>query len=709
MDKRPIVRDGVFDFPNLSTLPPDGGTEFNRLVFSSSPYLLQHARNPVDWYPWGGEAFDRAKGEDKAVFLSIGYSTCHWCHVMEHESFEDAEVAALLNEKYIAIKVDREERPDIDHIYMTVCQAMTGAGGWPLSVFLTPDKLPFFAGTYFPKDDTHGRPGFLRVLNSLHAAWKNERDRVLSIGTELRDNLREASRRTVSDLPRDILNLAARAFVHSHDRVFGGFGGAPKFPMGHTLSYLLRRGQATGNDELREIAARSLTHMYRGGLWDHLGGGFCRYSTDSRWLVPHFEKMLYDNALLMIAFADAFAATADPLFAQVCEGIAAYVGEYLTDESGAFYSAENADSEGEEGRFYVFTRKEFRDIVDTRYATLLEEYFGIEETGNFEHGGNILHIAVDVEEWRGRHGLSEESAGQILENARIALKSTRARRVHPSLDDKVLASWNGLMIAGLAHAGRLLDDESMLRSARTAADVLLGKMLTPEGRLLHRMRNGKAGIAGFLEDYAFVAWGLIELYEATFDLEYLERAISFADIMLQLFSDPASGALRFSSTDGEELIADTIDLHDGALPSGNGAAAFVLVRLARLTGRVEYEHRAETIIQAAAASITAYPTGSSVFLLALDLLQEPGIDIVLSGGDILEYRNVLRNHWLPRAHVLHRPLGEDAERLARIAPFTSAMTPRDAKATAYVCRNFTCDAPVTDPAELQAILSEASP
>ncbi len=704
MQSDKIIRDGVFNFPDRSALPEDGGTEFNRLVFTSSPYLLQHARNPVDWYPWGDEAFGRALREDKPVFLSIGYSTCHWCHVMEHESFEDETIAALLNERYISIKVDREERPDIDHIYMTVCQAMTGAGGWPLSVFLTPDKLPFFAGTYFPKDDRHGRPGFTRVLKSLHDAWKNERGRVTSIATELRDRLRDASLRSDSELPPDILDLATRAFVHTYDSVFGGFGSAPKFPMGHTISFLLRRAHSANNSEVLQICRHTLTRMYNGGLWDHLGGGFCRYSTDRRWLVPHFEKMLYDNALLLMAYADAWAVTGDVLYADVCRSIAAYTKEYLTDESGVLYSAENADSEGEEGRFYVFTRDEFRGIVGMERITALEEYFGVEAAGNFEHGSNILHIAVDRDEWLQRHSLDSPEADGLIARARAALKSARARRIHPSLDDKVLTSWNGLMIAGLAQAGRLLGDATMLESARRAADVLLTSMLTSDGRLLHRMRGGEAGIAGFLEDYAFLIWGLIELYEAEFNLDHLGHAVGLADTMVKIFDDANSGALRFSPLDGEELIADTIDLHDGALPSGNGAAAYVLARLSRMTGRIDFEQRAGRILNAAASSITAYPTGSAVFLMALDLLREENTDIVLSGGNIDELLAAVREKWNPRAHVLHRPPGEASERLARLAPYTAALTPRDGNSTAYVCRNFTCDTPVTDAAALRSLL-----
>ncbi|MBR9974334.1 MAG: thioredoxin domain-containing protein, partial [Bacteroidetes bacterium] len=496
-------RDGMFDYPDPSTLPPDGGPDFNRLVFSSSPYLLQHARNPVNWFPWGEEAFEKARQEDKPVFLSIGYSTCHWCHVMEHESFEDEEVAALLNDRYVAIKVDREERPDIDHIYMTVCQAMTGSGGWPLSAFLTPEKKPFYSGTYFPKNDGRGRPGFLRVLTALHDTWKQERSRIESIGEELQAQLAAGMGSQKGTIPDDVLERAVLSYKRSYDSAFGGFGDAPKFPMGHMLSFLIRRASVTDDDELMGMVEHTLLRMYRGGMWDHLGGGFCRYSVDRRWLVPHFEKMLYDNALLLMAYTDAYQATGQPAYRSVAEELIAYVRRDMTDASGLFHSAENADSEGEEGRFYVFTKDEFDDIAG-EHAAMLGEYFGIEPAGNFEHGKNILHIAVDPEEWARRHEHSLDMALSLVSRVKADLFAYRAQRIHPSLDDKMLASWNGLMIAALARAGQAFEDEDITQLAARAADALLERMRDPDGRLLRRLRGTEAGIPGFLEDYAFV-------------------------------------------------------------------------------------------------------------------------------------------------------------------------------------------------------------
>lgn len=697
-----VRRDGEFSLPDISTLPPDGGPEFNRLVFSASPYLLQHARNPVDWYPWCDEAFERAERENKPVFLSIGYSTCHWCHVMEHESFENADIASLLNERFIAIKVDREERPDIDQIYMTVCQAMTGSGGWPLSVFLTPDKLPFYAGTYFPPEDRHGRPGFSRILMALHDAWHNERARVLGIGADLRDSLQRAARREQSELPDDMLARAEQAFRRSFDPVFGGFGDAPKFPMPHTLSFLLRRAHVTGSEELLGMVMHTLRRMWHGGLWDHVGGGFCRYSTDRRWLVPHFEKMLYDNALMLEAYADAYALTRDEEFAQVCRDIARYLHEYMMAPEGYFHSAENADSEGEEGLFYVFTREEFRGIVDPAWLPALEEYYGVSASGNFEHGRNILHIAVDRSEWMTRNGLTSEHAAALLADTRARLHAYRAQRVHPSLDDKVLVSWNGLMIAGLARAGRILNDATMIAMAERAATALLQSALLEDARLLHRLRGETRGIAAFLDDYAYLIHGLLELYQSTFALEMLEHAIALARFMVEAFTDAASGAMRFSSDENERLIAENIDFHDGALPSGNGMAAVVLMNLARLTGDMEWEGRAWNILRAASSSMQAYPTGSAMLLRALHSAREGGMEIVIAAEDEAPWREAIRGRLLDRVRLLHRPR-RHAEAVARIAPFTAKL-PMDGEDAVYVCRDYTCDAPLRDVGEFIAVL-----
>jgi uncharacterized protein len=695
------------EIPDLATLPEDGGPEYNRLIFTSSPYLLQHARNPVDWYPWCDEAFAKARREDKPIFLSIGYSTCHWCHVMEHESFEDAEVAAFLNGHYVSIKVDREERPDVDHIYMSVCQAMTGAGGWPLSVFMSPEQLPFFSGTYFPKTDRFGRPGFLRVLSALHAAWRDERQKVTSIGDELRGSLQRASEKHPAELDASVLDTAERAFGASFDPVHGGFGGAPKFPVPHALSFLLRRHDRSGDAALLRMAEHTLASMYRGGMYDHVGFGFCRYSTDAQWLVPHFEKMLYDNALLMTAYTDAFLVTRKEEYAAVIRQIATYILRDMTSGDGAFYSAENADSEGEEGKYYVFTREEFLRIAGAEQGAALAEYFGVTPEGNFEQGNNVLHIAVDPAEWRGRHGLSEQDAALLLDEARSRLLEARALRVRPSLDDKILTSWNGLMISSLARAGVALDEPEYVQAARNAADFLLHTVLRSDGSLQHRHRAGDTGIDGYLEDYAFLVWGLIDLYEATFDAACLGHAVALNARMIADFYDAERGGFFFTAHGAEQLISRTKEVYDGAIPSGNSSAAFNLIRLARLTGDAELERLADDTFRAMGQQVRALPSGHTVMLAALDFAVGPSREIVLAAGsieEVAELRSALRSRFLPRTVTLFHASGHEGGVLRDLAPFLSGQRPVDGRATAYVCENYSCDAPVTSPAALAALL-----
>ncbi|MBL0175086.1 MAG: thioredoxin domain-containing protein [Ignavibacteria bacterium] len=688
-------------------MPEDGGPEYNRLIFTSSPYLLQHARNPVDWYPWCEAAFEKARREDKPIFLSIGYSTCHWCHVMEHESFEDPEVAAFLNEHYVSIKVDREERPDVDHIYMAVCQAMTGAGGWPLSVFMSPEQLPFFSGTYFPKTDRFGKPGFLRVLSALHAAWRDERTKVMTIGEELRGSLHRASEKRPAELDASVLDTAERAFDHSFDSVHGGFGGAPKFPVPHALSFLLRRHDRSGDASLLRMAEHTLASMYRGGVYDHVGFGFCRYSTDAQWLVPHFEKMLYDNALLMTAYTDAFLVTRKEEYATVVREIATYILRDMTSADGAFFSAENADSEGEEGKFYVFTRAGFLRIVGAEHGEALAEYFGITAEGNFEHGNNVLHIAVDPAEWRRRHGLSEGDAALLLNDTRSRLLDARALRVRPSLDDKILVSWNGLMISALSRAGVALDEPHYVQAARLAADFLLNTMLRNDGSLQHRHRAGETGIDGFLEDYAFFVWGLIDLYEATFEAAYLRQALALNARMIADFHDAERGGFFFTAHDAETLISRTKDVYDGALPSGNSSAALNLIRLARLTGDAELERLADATFRAMGQQVSSLPSGHTVMLTALDFAIGPSREIVLAAEtleDIAGFRTVLRSRFLPRAVTLFHASGQQGEALRDLVPFLSTQRAIEGRATAYLCENHVCTAPVTSAVELSTLL-----
>ncbi|NOY05432.1 MAG: thioredoxin domain-containing protein, partial [Chlorobi bacterium] len=571
-----------FEMPDLAALPPDGGPRFNRLVFESSPYLLQHADNLVDWYPWGDEAFEKAQRKDRPVFLSIGYSTCHWCHVMEHESFEDSDVAEYLNKNFIAIKVDREERPDIDHVYMTVCQALTGSGGWPLTVFMTPERKPFFAGTYFPREGRFGRPGFLELLKYINDLWINDRDKTLTSGTQIVQALSTWSGASPGHpLDPSVLVQAEEQFKRSFDVRNGGFGGAPKFPMGHTLSFLLRRWKHTGDTSLRDMALHTLRTMYNGGIYDHLGFGFARYSTDAEWLVPHFEKMLYDQALLLRAYTDAYQVTHDPFYARVVREIATYVHRDMTDSSGGFHSAENADSEGKEGSFYTWNKREILDVLGEDDGRWFCRWFGVTDEGNFEQALNILHVAGDADDFARELGVTPAEFDQKLNALRNDLFIHRRRRIHPSKDDKVLTSWNGLMISSLARSGFVLNDSSLLGAAADAADFILANMVLNDNTILHRWRNGKAGIEGYLEDYTFFVDGLLELYQATFDIKYLVKATQLHQTMMQKFLDPSDGTLFSTAHNAEQLIVRPKDAYDGALPSGNSMAAWNSMRIAR--------------------------------------------------------------------------------------------------------------------------------
>jgi uncharacterized protein len=700
------IRDGEFEMPDLTSLPADGGEKYNRLIFSSSPYLLQHADNPVDWYAWGDEAFARAVAENKPIFLSIGYSTCHWCHVMEHESFEDQSIADYLNEHFISIKLDREERPDIDNIYMTVCQAMTGSGGWPLTIFMTPAKQPFFAGTYFPREDNFGRPGFRKLLQHITDAWKNEQEKITQITGDIASMFQRTASMEKSQLDAATLEGAVQTFGTNYDSKLGGFGNAPKFPMAHTVSFLLQQYKATRNQDVLAMAEHTLHAMYEGGIYDHVGFGFCRYSTDAQWLVPHFEKMLYDNALLMMAYTEAYQITGKPFYRKVVEEIFTYINRDMTDARGGFYSAENADSEGEEGKFYVFTYEELLSILGKERGTRLAELYGASETGNFEHATNIVHIAMPIKDWATKHGMNGTEAAAEIEEARKELYAYRGKRIYPSLDDKVLTNWNGLMIAALAKAGFVLDDKDMIASARASADFMLSAMISKDGTLLHRYRNEEAGIDGFVDDYAFLVWGLIELYQASFHADYLSKAVELNAAMLEKFQD-ADGALFYTANEGEKLLARTKDFYDGALPSGNSVGAYNCIRLSRMTGDMELNKRAEEIISESASSAKQHPTGSALLLTAYAFASGRSQEIVLtaeSPEDIGPFIDVLRKTYSPQTVLLFHPSGKNGDKIRSVASYIANQTPVKGKASAYVCEEFQCKAPVTDATEFEKLL-----
>ncbi len=692
-----------------------GGEPRNRLAGEKSPYLLQHAGNPVDWHPWGDEAFERARREDKPVFLSIGYSTCHWCHVMERESFEDAEVARVLNERFVSVKVDREERPDVDHIYMSVCLAMNGQGGWPLTVVMTPEGKPFFAGTYFPKHGMHGRPGLIDLLLQIDRAWREDRPRVLASSEEIaRFVVDQASRAEgpAGESGPEALEAAFRQYEAGFDASRGGFGNAPKFPSPHVLSFLLRWGRRSGDARATSMVERTLSAMAAGGIHDHLGGGFHRYSTDAEWLVPHFEKMLYDQAMLAIAYAEAYRATGAEGHAGAVHDIFGYVLRDLTSPEGAFFSAEDADSEGLEGKFYVWRPEEILSVLGPEDGVLFCRFYDVTEGGNFHEphgprGHSILHAERPVDVFSLAEVTDPADVARRLADSRERLFAVRESRVHPGKDDKILTDWNGLMIASLATGSVALDDPRYAKAAARAADFLLARMRTPEGRLLHRYRAGDAAILGNLDDHAFLVWGLLELYGATFDPRWLEEALRINTQMLRLFRGEP-GVLHFTGTDAEGLIARTRETYDGAHPSGNSVAAMNLLRLARLTGDPALETEGRAVLSASASDLERSPTGHTQMLVALDFALGPSREIVIAGdparADTQALLRIARAGFRPNDVLLLRPPGGVGDRLARLAPFTAGQGPVGGKVAVYVCEDFACRAPVTDPADIERIL-----
>ncbi|MBU3227201.1 thioredoxin domain-containing protein [Clostridium algidicarnis] len=583
----------------------------NRLINEKSPYLLQHAYNPVEWYVWSEEAFQKARTEDKPIFLSIGYSTCHWCHVMAHESFEDEEVANILNNYFICIKVDREERPDIDSVYMSVCQAMTGGGGWPLNLFLTKDKKPFYAGTYFPKTSKYNQTGFIEILESINNVWVSNKDHVLTTADQVVKTLNEDGYDESSNISKDILKEGFESFLNSFDAVFGGFSKAPKFPSPHNLSYLLSYYKATREKRALEMVEITLKSMYKGGIFDHIGFGFSRYSVDEKWLVPHFEKMLYDNALLAMAYIETYEITKDNIYKEVAEKILTYILRDMTSKEGGFYCGEDADSQGVEGKFYLWDFAEIYKVLDMEEADLFISYYGIQREGNFD-GSNIPNlIGEEVKD------LDKNSLKDKLENIRRKLFDYREKRIHPHKDDKILTSWNGLMIAAFAKAGRILNEEKYKDASIKALEFVFIKLQREDGRLLARFRDGESRYLAYLDDYAFIIWALIEVYEVTKDYSYIEKSLELNKDMMQLFLDEEKGGLFLYGRDSEKLILRPKDIYDGAIPSGNGVAAMNMLRLFKITGDTKLKEEAESIFKVFGNSINKMPRAHAKTLEAL--------------------------------------------------------------------------------------------
>ena len=679
----------------------------NRLIREKSPYLIQHAHNPVDWYPWSDEAFERARAENKPIFLSVGYSTCHWCHVMAHESFEDAEVARLMNEAFVCIKVDREERPDVDGIYMSVCQIMTGSGGWPLTILMTPERKPFFAGTYIPKENRHGRIGMIELIQGVERVWKTRHGDVLSSAEQVTMTMRQVSKESSAGEPpgKTACRAAYEALAGQFDESHGGFGGAPKFPSPHHFLFLLRYWKRTGEPMALEMVEKSLVAMRRGGVYDQLGYGFHRYSTDARWRLPHFEKMLYDQAMLSMAFLEAFQATGKTLYAETAGEIFTYVLRDLKAPGGGFYCAEDADSEGEEGKFYQWTESEIRGALDPAEAALAIETFGVEKDGNFldeatrvRTGRNVLFLA----------GSPEGADRTMLEGAREKLFRARDARVRPGLDDKILTDWNGLMIAAMAKGAQVLDRPDWAGAAAEAARFVLAHLRDERGRLLHRYRDGEAAVPGMLDDYAFLIWGLLELYEATFEAGYLKTALELADNTVNHFHDEKDGGFFFTADDGEEILFRQKDSYDGAIPSGNSVIMLDLLRLSRITGRSDLEQKAVGVSRAFARNIGQIPSAYSQLMVALEFLEGPSFEIVIAGKpgaqDTQAMLDAVRRSFLPNRVLLLRPQGAGSGAIAAIAPYTKDMKAEGGRATAYVCRNFACAKPVRTVDEMLGLL-----
>ncbi|MGI8440705.1 MAG: thioredoxin domain-containing protein [Thermoleophilaceae bacterium] len=649
----------------------------NRLAEETSPYLLQHMDNPVDWYPWGPEALERARNEEKPLLLSIGYSACHWCHVMEHESFEHEPTAEYMNEHFVCVKIDREERPDVDAIYMEACQAMTGHGGWPLNAFVTPDQVPFYAGTYFPREQRGGMPSWRRVLEAIVDAWENRREEIVSGSERIVERLRGGALLEPSATEFDPTSLvhAVEALRATHDERLGGFGAAPKFPMSSAVEFLLARGES-------EMAAHTLRAMASGGIYDQIGGGFARYSVDAEWLVPHFEKMLYDNALLARAYLHGWLATGDELHRTVCEETLDWACKEMQAPEGGFYSALDADSEGEEGKFYVWGVEEIREALGPDDSETAIAWFGASPEGNFE-GGNILVRGEGPEPAR-------------LPEIRERLYEVRASRVWPGLDDKRLTSWNALMVSALADAGAVLERPDYLDAARRCADFLLEQARDHEGRLLRTYKNGEARLLGYLEDHAFLIEALLTLYEATFEPRWFREARTLADGMIERFADPERGGFFETASDHERLVARRKDLEDTPIPAGNSSAALGLLRLAALTGERAYEDRAVGVLRLLHELAPRHALAFGHLLQALDFHLAAVKEVALVGEDRGALERVLRRRLRP--HVV--AAGGDADGV----PLLEGREPVDGRAAAYVCERFACLRPVTEPEELEALL-----
>jgi uncharacterized protein YyaL (SSP411 family) len=683
------------------------GRKPNRLIYEKSPYLLQHAYNPVDWYPWSEEAFIKAEAENKPVFVSIGYSTCHWCHVMEKECFDDEEVAKLMNDTFVSIKVDREERPDIDGAYMAICQLMGRSCGWPLNAIMTPDKNPFFVTSYIPKNSRFGLVGMMDLVPQIREVWGTRKAELEKVGADVKSRIEQFEKRLPEEaLGKDVLNDAYEKLTRRFDAENGGFGSAPKFPSPHSLLFLLRYWKRTGEKNALVMVEKTLRSMHSGGIFDQVGFGFHRYSTDAMWLVPHFEKMLYDQALLALAYVEAYQATGETKFANAAKQVLEYVLRDLVSLEGGFCSAEDADSEGEEGKFYLWNLEEIQGALSPEDAELAKNLFGIEARGNFDEPGvgrsgkNILHLPKPIEQVAAESGLTVDGLIPRLDRIRKTLFEAREKRVHPSKDDKVLTDWNGLMIAALARASQVLGEEEYLRAAVKAADFFLEKMLDKNGTLYHRFVKGEMAVEGFLDDYAFLVWGLIEVYEASFDDRFLQAASKLTDIMVTRFWDEKEEGFFFSARGSADIMAKRKEVYDGALPSGNSVAILNLLRLSRLNANTAYETMARDMSRTFAGEVKESPSAYTFLLLGVDFALGPAYNVTLVGDlkdeGLLNMLKTLRVRYLPRMEVSLKSAAKAGLGFEQI----------EEKATAYVCRDQTCQSPTNKPLEMLKLLGE---
>ncbi len=681
----------------------------NRLSHETSPYLLQHAHNPVDWFPWGPEALERARALDRPIFLSIGYSACHWCHVMERESFEDPAVAAFLNEHFISIKVDREERPDLDQIYMTAVQLLTKQGGWPMSVFLTPDLKPFYGGTYFPPQDAYGRPSFRRLLESLADAWQTRRSEVDGSADNITEHLRLAGalESTGEALDPQVLNRVVPALSRAYDQVHGGFGSAPKFPHSLEIQLLLRIWRRTGDDEALRMACHSLDHMARGGIYDHLGGGFHRYSTDERWLVPHFEKMLYDNSLLSLAYLEAFQATGQTAFREVVVETLDYILREMTSPEGAFYSTQDADSEGVEGKFFVWSYDEVEALLGPEKTKVFSYVYDVNPEGNWEEK-NILHRPKTLDQESRMLGMDAKELSGMLAEARRQLLAVRSRRVWPGRDEKILTAWNGLMLNSMAKAAAALGEPRYAAAAQKAAGFLLERMRATDGRLLRTYKTGGAPkLNAYLEDYAFLANALVSVYEMDFDTRWIQSATRLAEIMIDEFWDPAEAGFFFTGKSHESLISRTKDPHDSSTPSGNSVAVMALLRLGKLTGRGDFLEPATATLQLFGGLMSQSPMAAAQMLICLDFMQGPVQEFALIGRkDAPEVQGALAS--IHRAFLPNKVVAWSSSAVA--ATETSLPLLEGKKAlgpvTTYICQNYACQEPIVGLEGLETALAK---